>query len=96
MDLSRPVLLGAALLIALGLGWWLATVAVRLAARRDDVRPSAARIAVTTASFAAPPVGAGELLGARPATVALAWAAGAGLILGSVDLLGHRLPDRVT
>ncbi|MGY1772581.1 prepilin peptidase [Blastococcus sp. SYSU D00813] len=36
-----------------------------------------------------------ELTGVRPAAVALAWAAGAGLILAAVDLAVHRLPDRV-
>ena len=96
MDLSRPVLLGAALLTALAVGPWLACAAVRLAAKRNDVRPSVVRIGTTTALFAALLVGAGELTGGRPATVALAWAAGAGLVLGSVDLLTHRLPDRVT
>ena len=34
--------------------------------------------------------------GPRPATVALAWAAGAAVVLGAVDLASHRLPDRVT
>jgi leader peptidase (prepilin peptidase)/N-methyltransferase len=96
VDPSHPVLLGAALLIALGLGPWLARVALRLAEGRDDVRPSPVRIAATTALLALLLAGALALTGARPATVALAWAAGAGVVLGSVDLLTHRLPDRVT
>jgi leader peptidase (prepilin peptidase) / N-methyltransferase len=32
----------------------------------------------------------------RPATLALAWAAGAAVVLAAVDLTSHRLPDRVT
>ena len=36
-----------------------------------------------------------ELTGVRPAAVALAWGAGAGLVLAAVDLAVHRLPDRV-
>jgi leader peptidase (prepilin peptidase)/N-methyltransferase len=96
MDLPRPVLVGAVLLLALVLGPWLARLAVRLAARDDTVRPSAVRVAVTTALFAGLLAGAEELTGVRPATLALAWAAGAAVVLGSVDLLTHRLPDRVT
>jgi leader peptidase (prepilin peptidase)/N-methyltransferase len=96
VDLSHPVLLGAALLIALVLGPWLARVAVRLAEGRDDVRASAVRMAGTTALLAALFAGTVQLTGVRPATVALAWVAGAGVVLGSVDLLTHRLPDRVT
>jgi leader peptidase (prepilin peptidase)/N-methyltransferase len=96
VDLSRPVLLGAALLIALGTGPWLARIAVRLAARDDALRPSAVRVAGTTVLLAGLLAGVGALAGARPATLGLAWAAAAGVVLGSVDLLSHRLPDRVT
>jgi leader peptidase (prepilin peptidase)/N-methyltransferase len=96
MDPPRLALLGVALLIAIALGPWLARVAVRLAAREETARPSAVRTAGTTALLAGLLAGAGELTGLRPATVALAWAAGAGVVLGSVDLLAHRLPDRVT
>jgi leader peptidase (prepilin peptidase) / N-methyltransferase len=96
MDLPRPALLAAALLVAVALGPWLARVAVRLAARDDTVRPSAVRVAVSTALFAGLLAGAAALTGLRPATGALAWAAGAGVVLGSVDLLTHRLPDRAT
>jgi leader peptidase (prepilin peptidase)/N-methyltransferase len=40
--------------------------------------------------------GAALLGGPRPATVALCWAAASGVVLAAVDLLAHRLPDRVT
>jgi leader peptidase (prepilin peptidase)/N-methyltransferase len=96
VDLPRPLLLGAALLIGVVLGPWLARTAVRLAARDDTVRPSSARVVGTTALVAALLAGAAASTGARPATVGLAWAAGAAVVLGSVDLLTHRLPDRVT
>jgi leader peptidase (prepilin peptidase) / N-methyltransferase len=96
VDVPRPVLLGAGLLIALVLGPWLARVAVRLAARDGGLRPSTVRVAGTTAVVAGLLVGAGELTGVRPATAGLAWGACAGVVLGSVDLLAHRLPDRVT
>jgi leader peptidase (prepilin peptidase)/N-methyltransferase len=96
MDLPRPVLVGAVLLVALVLGPWLARVAVRLAARDDTAGPSAVRVSVTAALVAGLLAGAVELTGLRPATLALAWAVGAGVVLGSVDLLTHRLPDRVT
>ena len=49
-----------------------------------------------TVTFAALLVGAVLVTGLRPATVALAWAAGAGVVLAAVDLASHRLPDRVT
>jgi leader peptidase (prepilin peptidase)/N-methyltransferase len=92
----EPALLGAALLGAVVLGPWLARVAVRMAARDDTARPGLARIAVTTVFLAALLAGAMGLTGPRPATVAFAWAAGAALVLGAVDLASHRLPDRVT
>ncbi len=96
MELSRPVLAGAVLLVAVLAGPWSARVAVRLASRDGTAVPSATRVAATTALLAALLAGSVELLGLRPATVALAWAAGAAVVLGSVDLLCHRLPDRVT
>jgi leader peptidase (prepilin peptidase)/N-methyltransferase len=96
VDLPRPVLFGAALLIAVVLGPWLARVAVRLAATDQAAPPSPARVALTTAVVAGLLAGAGDLTGVRPATAALAWAACAAVVLGSVDLLTHRLPDRVT
>jgi leader peptidase (prepilin peptidase)/N-methyltransferase len=96
VDVSRPVLLGAVLLVAVVVGPWLARVSVRLASRDDGAVPSGARIGWTTALLAGLLAGGVELLGLRPATAALAWAAGAAVVLGAVDLLSHRLPDRVT
>ncbi len=96
MELSRPVLLGAALLVAAAVGPWLARVAVRLASRDDAAVPSGTRVGVMTALLAVLVAGSVQLAGPRPATVALAWAAGAAVVLGAVDLLSHRLPDRVT
>jgi leader peptidase (prepilin peptidase)/N-methyltransferase len=96
VEVSRPVLVGVVLLVAVLLGPWLARVAVRLAARNDAAVPSAARIGVMTALLAGLLAGSVELSGLRPATAALAWAAGAAVVLGAVDLAVHRLPDRVT
>lgn len=96
MEPSRPVLLGAVLLIAVLVGPWLARVAVRLASRDDAAVPSGARVGGMTALLAGLLAGSVELAGLRPATAALAWAAGAAVVLGAVDLLSHRLPDRVT
>lgn len=96
MEVTRPVLLGAALVCAVAVGPWLAIVAARLAARDDAARPTAARTVVVTAVFAALLAGAALLTGLRPAGAAFAWAAGAAVVLGAVDLAAHRLPDRVT
>jgi leader peptidase (prepilin peptidase) / N-methyltransferase len=96
VDVPRPVLLGVVLVVAVVVGPWLARIAVRLAARDDTVVPPGARIGVMTALLAGLLAGTVELLGLRPATAALAWAAGAAVVLGAVDLLSHRLPDRVT
>ena len=96
MHLAHPGLLATAVVVSLAVGPWLSRVAVRLASRDDVARPSAVRVAVTTALLAVLVSGAVVLAGARPATLALAWAAGAGLVLGAVDLASHRLPDRVT
>jgi leader peptidase (prepilin peptidase)/N-methyltransferase len=93
---SRPVLLGAVLLTAVLVGPWLARVAVRLASRDHAAVPSPARVGVMTALLAGLLAGSVELAGLRPATAALAWAAGAAVVLGAVDLLSRRLPDRVT
>jgi leader peptidase (prepilin peptidase)/N-methyltransferase len=95
VDVPRSVLLGAALVVALVVGPWLAGTSVRLAARDDAARPTPARIAVTTVLLAGVLAAAVLLGGFRPATVALAWAAGAAVVLGAVDLAVHRLPDRV-
>jgi leader peptidase (prepilin peptidase)/N-methyltransferase len=54
------------------------------------------QIIVVTGLFAALSVGAVLLTGDRPATAALVWTAGAGVVLVRVDLASHRLPDRVT
>jgi leader peptidase (prepilin peptidase) / N-methyltransferase len=96
VELSRPVLIGAVLLVAVLAGPWAARAAVRLAKRDGTAVPSVTRVGATTALLAALLAGSVELLGLRPATAALAWAAGAAVVLGSVDLLCHRLPDRVT
>lgn len=90
------MLLGVVVVVAVLVGPWLARVAVRLASRDDAAVPSTARVGVTTALLAALLAGCVELTGLRPATAALAWAAGAAVVLGAVDLLCHRLPDRVT
>jgi leader peptidase (prepilin peptidase)/N-methyltransferase len=90
------MLFGAALVVAVAVGPWLARVGTRLARREDTARPSPARVAVVTSLFAGLLVGAVELMEPRPATAALAWAAGAAVVLGAVDLASHRLPDRVT
>lgn len=96
MDVSRPVLLGAVVVVAVAAGPFLARAAVRLATRDDTAVPTRARVGVMTALLAGLLAGAVELLGLRPATAALAWAAGAAVVLGAVDFLCHRLPDRVT
>jgi leader peptidase (prepilin peptidase)/N-methyltransferase len=89
-------LLGATVLGALALGPWLARVAARLAARDDTARAPVAQTVVMTLLFATLSAGAVLLTGQRPATAALVWAAGAGVVLVRVDLATHRLPDRVT
>ena len=96
VEFSRPVLLAVVLLVAVLVGPWLARIAVRLAARDDTAVPSTARIGVMTTLLAGLLAGAVELAGLRPAMLALAWAAGAAVVLGAVDLASHRLPDRVT
>jgi leader peptidase (prepilin peptidase) / N-methyltransferase len=96
VEVSRPVLLGAVLLVAVLVGPRLARTAVRLAARDDAAVPTASRVGIMTALLAALLAGAVALTGARPATLGMAWAAGAAVVLGAVDLASHRLPDRVT
>ncbi len=96
MDVPRPVLFGAVLLVAVLVGPWLSRVAARLAARDDRVVPSAVHVGGTTALLAGLLAGSVELTGLRPATLALAWGSGAAVVLGAVDLASHRLPDRVT
>ncbi len=93
------MLLIAAAACGLLLGPWLARVGPRAADRYRDpplaARPSAVRVVVVTAALAVLLAGAAALTGARPALVALAWAACAGVVLAQVDLAVHRLPDRV-
>jgi leader peptidase (prepilin peptidase)/N-methyltransferase len=96
MEASSPVLLGAALVLGVAVGPWLAAVAAGQVTRDDAARPGVARTAGTTALLALLLVGAVLLTGLRPATAAYAWAAGAAVVLGAVDLATHRLPDRVT
>jgi leader peptidase (prepilin peptidase)/N-methyltransferase len=90
-----PLLVAAALL-ALLLGPGLALAGVRLATHDATARPSLVRTAVTTVLLGGLLSGAVALTGPRPATAALAWAAGSALVLGTVDLLSHRLPDVIT
>jgi leader peptidase (prepilin peptidase) / N-methyltransferase len=93
---AHPALVAVAVLVAAVVGPRLAQISVRLAARDDAARASAPGIAVTTVLLAGLLAGAAALTGLRPATLALAWAAGAGIVLAAVDLAVHRLPDRVT
>jgi leader peptidase (prepilin peptidase)/N-methyltransferase len=95
VDLSRAILLAVAVLAGLAAGPWLAGCAARLAARDPAARPGGVRTAVTAVLTAALLAGAAAVGGWRPATVALAWAAGSAVVLASVDLASHRLPDRV-
>jgi leader peptidase (prepilin peptidase)/N-methyltransferase len=96
VNLPAGVLPGVAVLVGICLGPWLARVSARLAARDDAATSSRTRTAVVTVLTAALLGGAAALTGLRPATVAFAWAAGAAVVLGTVDLASHRLPDRVT
>jgi leader peptidase (prepilin peptidase)/N-methyltransferase len=96
VDLPRAILLAVAVLAGLAAGPWLAGCAARLAARDPAARPCGVRTAVTAVLTAALLAGAAAVGGWRPATVALAWAAGSAVVLASVDLASHRLPDRVT
>jgi leader peptidase (prepilin peptidase)/N-methyltransferase len=92
---GSAVLLLAAVVVAVVLGPWLARVAVRLAARDADARPSAVRVAGTVVVLAVLMAGTLVFAGVRPAALAYAWAGSAAVVLASVDLLVHRLPDRV-
>jgi leader peptidase (prepilin peptidase)/N-methyltransferase len=96
VDVPRAVLIGVAVLVGVGVGPWLARTAARLAARNEAARPSAGGTALLTAVLAGLLAGAVAEAGLRPATAGLAWAAGAAVVLGAVDLASHRLPDRVT
>jgi leader peptidase (prepilin peptidase)/N-methyltransferase len=96
VHLDRPVLLTAALLAALVTGPWLARAAVRLSTGEDTARGGPVRAVGTTLVLGVLLAGAVLATGDRPALLALGWAAGATVLLGSVDLVVHRLPDRVT
>jgi leader peptidase (prepilin peptidase) / N-methyltransferase len=95
-EMAPAVVLLVAVLVAVVLGPWLARVAVRLASRDATARPSTVRVVGTAVLVAALLTGALLFGGIRPATLAFAWGGGAAVVLGSVDLLVHRLPDRVT
>jgi leader peptidase (prepilin peptidase)/N-methyltransferase len=90
------VLVVAGAVLGLLLGPWLAATTVRLAHRDPTARPALPRVVVTSFLAAATVATAPALAGDRPATVALAWFGGAAVVLAGVDLLRHRLPDRVT
>jgi leader peptidase (prepilin peptidase)/N-methyltransferase len=79
--------------LGLVLGPWLATTTVRLA---GSAHRSLVRIAVTSVLAAAAGAAAPVLAGDRPAAVAFAWFGAAAVVLAGVDLICHRLPDRVT
>jgi leader peptidase (prepilin peptidase)/N-methyltransferase len=96
VEVLRHLLVVLAAAAGLAAGPWLAGVAARLAARDPAARAGAGRAAVTALVTAALLAGAAAVGGWRPGTVALAWAAGSGVVLASVDLASHRLPDRVT
>jgi leader peptidase (prepilin peptidase) / N-methyltransferase len=95
-DLPAAAVVGIVAVAALVVGPWLARVSVRLAQRDDTATAGPVRVVVTAGLLAAAVAGVLLLSGLRPATVALAWAAAAGIVLGAVDLAVHRLPDRVT
>jgi leader peptidase (prepilin peptidase) / N-methyltransferase len=86
----------AVVLLGLLLGPGLAVVGVRLATHDAAARPTLPRAALTTVLLAGLLAGAVALTGLRPATAAFGWLAGSALVLGTVDLISHRLPDVVT
>ncbi|MGY1746034.1 prepilin peptidase [Blastococcus sp. SYSU D00695] len=95
MPLDPPALAAVAVAVGLLVGPWLARRSVRLARADEAARPAPARVVLTAVALGALVAGVLALTGVRPAAVALAWAAGAGLVLAAVDLAVHRLPDRV-
>jgi len=95
-DLPLGAIATLALAGGLALGPWLARVSVRLARRDDAARAKPLRTVLTVLLVALAVGGALVAGGVRPATVALAWAGVAGVVLAQVDLAAHRLPDRVT
>jgi hypothetical protein len=58
VDVSRPVLLAAALVLAVAVGPWLAVVAARLTTRDDAAHSGPARVVVLTGVFLGLLVGA--------------------------------------
>jgi leader peptidase (prepilin peptidase)/N-methyltransferase len=91
-----PALVAGAAVLGVVLTPWLARVTVRLAARNREARPTGRRV-IGTAVLLVPVLGASAAFaGARPALLGFAWVAGAAVVLGAVDLVSHRLPDRVT
>jgi leader peptidase (prepilin peptidase)/N-methyltransferase len=93
---TRPALVGAGVAAGLALGPLLARAAARLAARDTAARASVPRAVLVAVLLAVLLAGVAVLTGPRPASLAVGWLAGAGLVLGAVDLAAHRLPDRVT
>jgi leader peptidase (prepilin peptidase)/N-methyltransferase len=90
------VLVVAGAVLGLLLGPWLAATTMRLAHRDPTARPTLLRVVVTALLAAVSVATAPALTGDRPGTVALAWFGGAAVVLAGVDLLRHRLPDRIT
>jgi leader peptidase (prepilin peptidase)/N-methyltransferase len=78
------------------LGPWLAATTVRLADGDPAARPAPSRVVVTAVLTAAAGAAAPAIAGARPAAVTLAWFGAAAVVLAGVDVLRHRLPDRVS
>jgi leader peptidase (prepilin peptidase) / N-methyltransferase len=95
-DLPDPAVLGLVAVLPLLLAPWLSGLSVRLAHRDLAASAGPVRVVVTAGLLAGGFGGALLVAGLRPATVALAWTAAAGIVLGAVDLAVHRLPDRVT
>ena len=88
-------LAGSGVLAGAVLAWYIASVSVRLAARDPGARPTPGRVVVTGVLAALVLTAAVVFAGLRPALLAIAWAGGAAVVLGAVDLASHRLPDRV-
>ena len=95
-DLPTTAVLTAAAVGALALGPRLARLSARLAHPGEAAAAGRTRTVVVATALLAGFTGVLLLVGLRPATVAFAWAVGAGVVLAAVDLATHRLPDRVT
>lgn len=94
--MTGPVLVGGGVVVGLALGPLLARAAARSATRDPAARAPGPRSVLFAVLLAVCLAGVAVLTGLRPASLAVAWLAGAGLVLGAVDLAVHRLPDRVT